>query len=277
MTVCIAGVCCHDEKPAMVLIADSQGTYGNALKSNDANKIRNVGRFRILISDNPTSADELITLISPTLIAFDKGPQDFDSHDVRVSSLMAELRQFVRQRKRAIVEHHIGLTFSSSLDEFRVDAQKWLSEREHKEAWDEIRRLDLGCSLIIGHVSEAPTLIGISPEGHVSLHDHYCVTGSGMDAALALLVQTSYEDLDSVFDCLVHLHLAKSMAEKNAFVGDESTIEILTNSSSPLVLTDEGWDYVREFTIANIIENLEIKFEKGYLGKTRSGEKKAAH
>ena len=94
MTICIAAICAHEKQPVIVCCSDTQGTYGDFIKSEDEYKFVHLGRYsNIQMAGFPSNAKELAAAIKPALYEFDsanKTPADFD---LRINTLLHKIRK----------------------------------------------------------------------------------------------------------------------------------------------------------------------------------------
>jgi 20S proteasome alpha/beta subunit len=272
MTVGIAGACVHQGENAIVMVCDWQGTYGHFVKSNDIYKMRHVGeRITVLWSDDETEADRLIALMTPVLKAYEASDKPAEDLDIRVSQLIHDLKVPIQQRQAEVTEHFVRMNYGFSYQDFRDHGTKWFRPKQHAKYWKEIRALPLGCDLIICYADDdEPVIIDVNQRGKPTWSSNFATIGSGSDIALASLCQKNYDaDTMSLMECLGRIFIAKKMAEKNPYVGDDSAFDVLIKGNENRVLTNNGWAYLRQISDAGSFDPTKLEFAEGYLGLTR--------
>lgn len=266
MTICMAGICEHGGTHAIFCVGDSQGTYGDFIKSDDQLKLRPIGRGTLLFADDPSDAAELIALLRKPLLEFDqleKPPEDFD---LRVSNLLAELRSAVRKRKSEIVNHHMSMKYNITFPEFLKEGTKWYPLDTYANMLNEIQHIRLGCEIIYAYAADCePVLIEITNSGKVRWpEENYLCVGSGSTIALSVLCQEDWYRSTTLMDCVARLLFAKKASEKDPAVGTNVFADILLADSTRHDLTTEFWGQVGN-DIPRIKAPSEIIFKDEYL------------
>jgi 20S proteasome alpha/beta subunit len=266
VTVGIAGLCQHEGKPAIVLCADWQGTYGTMLKSEDLHKIRSAGKAVILIADDPSAADELVSRLTPVFEQFDQLEKDSANFDLRITQLMADIRTQVRFQHNDRTEHMLSMNYNMTVAEFNRDGRNSFPLDLYYDIRKQIAALGIGCDLICAYVNDVePMLLEITSDGSVKWLDSYVCIGSGAWLAMAFLVQSSWNDFSDLGICLSKIYFARMAARRDPAVGDYSSILIITPDAQ-LEMTDKGWDFVKENTPTISFPD-KLNFKKSFLKK----------
>lgn len=251
MTLCIAAVCSHEDRPAFVVCADRQGTYADFIKSNDTTK---VGLFQgsdffYMFADEPTAARELAAELSPVLSAYHmaalRKTADFD---LRSNALLQSIKALVGGRKRQIADEFLTRKYGFTRTDF-YGGSVTMSDLERAAIANEIAGLSLRCSMIIGCASDAePILFTIAKDGDVFWSENYSCIGSGDFIARAMLCQVDWDDRMSVVECAIRLMTAKQAAERDPYVGESGHLVVFLPHMPRLNFSAEGVKYIRDRT-----------------------------
>jgi 20S proteasome alpha/beta subunit len=164
------------------------------------------------------------------------------------------------------------MTYGVSYSEFRSDSAKWFSKRDHRKIWKTLAKVSLGCSLIIAYADDVePILIRIESDGLPHWEECYSCIGAGADIAMAYLCQKDYDEQMPLMDCLAQVYVTKRMAQKNPYVGNESSFDILVHGDAKnekRTLTDDGWKYLRDKMDAERT-SAPLEFDEAFLGQER--------
>lgn len=246
MTLCIAAACQHEGKPAIILCADCQGSYGEYIKDDSQTKIRNMGNARLMFAGSESAADETVILLTPIFEAYDLLPKDSKDFDLRINKLLSDIRKALQIRKAEITRHRLAIDYNVSKDGFDFFQ---FSELERTAMLEKIKKEGLGASLIIAYAEDFDTiLIRTDNSGNVSWESNYIAIGTGEDIALAILSQNDYDDLMPFMECMARVLAAKRAAEKGLYVGQSTMLEFLLNGRKAHLVTDKGWDYLKAET-----------------------------
>lgn len=248
MTLCIAAVCDHEDKRAIVICADWQGTHGQLAKSEDVYKIRHIAHSHVmalLAGDSTGAAEELYNACVPALKDFAAKSKDPDDFDLRMNKLLADLRAVVHRLKRTAVENYLASVWGLSHDEFFKEGSKALSSDIYLQIWTGIQDVDLSASVIFAYADDAePVVIRIDRKATVHWEYKYSAIGTGQTIATAILCQEDYDFPISLNDCMGRVLLAKKAAERDLYVGKATVTGVLVQGEHPKVLTEAGWNYV---------------------------------
>jgi len=240
MTVGIAACCKYKEKAAVVLCCDWQGTtyYG---KGDYLRKLRNAGeRTTAVIAGDITEADELLALSHRQIKAFEASEEE--DFDLSVSNYLAALRAVTQQRRLQKIDHELKMTLGMSAEDFWKNGKQSLLEPEHQAVLGEIRKVDLGASIVLatltGDWPEA-TLVTLDADGKVSWDDTYCAIGTGAVIAMGVLSRFNFTSQVQLEECLFRVLLAKRTAESDPNVGHPTSLEVRL-ADGPYVVTGEA-------------------------------------
>jgi len=247
VTVCIAASCMYEGSSAVVLCCDWQGTKGSFIKSDDVDKIRIMGTGTGLISGSLTEAEELVAECDSAVLAFQKNAKE-DSFDLDMNDYLKALRRAGEKRKADRVANHVAMALGLDPIEFWKNGKNYLSTSQHDELYDEIRKIDLGASLIIGSVTANDSvIIKVDRSGYVSWENNFSTIGSGSLIAQAFLCQYEWDEEIELTTCLHRVYSAKQAAEKDPQVGPTTSFEIL-HKDKRLDMTDIGWKKLKRIT-----------------------------
>ncbi len=232
MTLCIAGNCLHEGKPAVVVCADTQGT--DFAKSHDTYKIfvSKKSHSAIMFCDSVSAARELMAEISPII---DEPLCDPDLDDTGISGLISTLKTFTRDKLTGIRRDFMLRRYGLDFTEFYGHA-----DADMKAA---VGALSLDCELLICKAAPKVSMIlHVTSDGAVRWQDSYHAIGSGYYLARAFLSQKNWEAQKlSVIDAASWLQAAKEAAERDVHVGAEKTQLAVLLAGKPVhSFTDEG-------------------------------------
>jgi 20S proteasome alpha/beta subunit len=241
VTVCIAAICAHKRRPAIVCCTDMQGTYGDFIKSDDEFKFHGFGKYCVVLkAGDPSDAKELVGLITPALFEFYKQEKTPLNFDLRISQLLHRIKDAVRKRKISIAEHYLGTNYLMTVDEFKASSDR---REYYTKIQQEISALGLGCELIIADVCDVePVLIEIGDDCSVRWQGNYVCIGHGRPIALAVLCQDTHDETAPMMDCVAKVLFAKTACEKDPTVGTNTVLIAMTDEGHR-PLTQEGWAY----------------------------------
>jgi 20S proteasome alpha/beta subunit len=265
VTVCIAAVCKHEGKSAIVLCCDWQGTKGDFIKSDSIDKFRWISTGSALIAGDETSADELLTECDQCIREYVE-KDDPTRTDLDVQLYFDSLREAVARRKKKLVKEHVVLSLGLGIEEFWKNGRAYLGDAEHSKMLGEIRELPLGCSLIIASINADgdDTIVRILQSGRVLWENQFVTTGSGGAIAEAFLNQYDWDEDISLEECLYRVFLAKLAAEKSPHVGPTTSFEILIGRQR-FDLSDAAWKHLKQ-RAASIRKVPRLTFPVGFLG-----------
>lgn len=246
MTVCIAAVCKHEGKTAIVLCCDWQGTKGDFIKSDSIDKIRWVSTASAMIAGAETNADEFLNECDKCIKEFTV-KTDADRSDLDMQEYLAALRDAVAKRKKVLVKELLALTRTMEPDEFWDKGLTRLGPSEFSRSLEEIRELTLGCSVILASIGAdgEDVMIRITPAGKVLWENTFVTIGSGGPIAEAFLHQYEWDADISLEECLYRVYSAKRAAEKSPHVGPTTSFEILIDQKR-FDLTDDAFKEMKK-------------------------------
>jgi hypothetical protein len=236
VTLCIAADCDFEGAPAIVLCCDwraQTGAEGGVLiGTDDVYKIRQRGPATILIAGHPTQGDELVNACKQAIDDFSRAPIDLD-HDLATNRFFEALRSSAEKRKSEIIDHHVAMRLGRSYAELlKLPTDNFI------ELWSEINGLNLGADLIIGIVTNEPTIITLDRWGSVQWHTNYAAIGEGADVARAMLCLQTWQGDQSgkgpltsvpLPRCLYRVYEAKKASHiaNPSSVGEATQFEVL--------------------------------------------------
>jgi len=246
VTVCIAAACKHNETTAIALCCDWQGTKGSFIKSDDLDKIRWIGPASVLLAGTLTNADELVFECDPAIKPFASKTNPAQA-DPDLQLYLDALRDAVARRKSVLVKEHIRLTLGIDDHEFWQNGRQYLPAVQHDQILREIRAIDLGTSIIISSIRADgdDVIVRISSSGIVSWENHFSTIGSGGLIAEAFLHQYDFDEQIDLMNCLYRVYSAKVAAEKNPYVGQGTSFEVL-HGRERFDLSDDGIKYLKK-------------------------------
>lgn len=247
MTVCIAAVCKHKGKDAVVLCADYQGTRGDYIKADDTYKFWHFyeGCGAIGWAGDADKAVEFarrFRAVAKRIHALDKssGPNDAD---IRIGQYLSWVREFVGDIKTERIDAELRNKFGIGLKEYyALDAS-----RRDPDIRDTIKSITLGAEFLIVYFDlEEPLIIRIDLDGYAWLDDSdYVAIGSGEPLATAIFSQITEEEQD-LAECLTWVYQAKLAAENNPYVGKKTVIWVLLGEEEEFQPTDEAWKILEQ-------------------------------
>jgi 20S proteasome alpha/beta subunit len=249
MTLCIAAMCEHNAKNAIVLCCDWQGTYGGVVKSDDFYKMRwPSGEFSIMLSGTGSNADELIALLNPVIASYDTANKSDNDFDIRISQFLEDIRRIVRKHKYNLVNHYFSMKYNVSYPDFLKSGSEWFPPHLYDGMVAEIGHVRLGCELILAYADDTESIIiEIREDGKVNWIDNYTCIGSGSIIARAVLSQEDFISM-SVMDCAARVQMAKQAALKDPYVGDGTAFAVLINGEKAIDFTKEGLKFLYKRT-----------------------------
>jgi len=244
MTVCIAAICrsVRGTIPALVLCCDERGDRG-LVSADDSDKIKWPGpNTSVMLAGAKNSAEALYEACLNCILSYDA---EENPDDTRVARLKHELEECARGRKRAIVSAHVENTLHMSLAEFNENGRARFGDAHFQELLAEHRMMNLGAHMLVCTFSQDNGVIFcVTPDCEALLQDNYCAIGSGGPIAAAFYVQRPYGDDMPLRQCIYRVLEAKVAAEKNAYVGDTTVLEIVTLGRRRKALTEKQFGYL---------------------------------
>jgi 20S proteasome alpha/beta subunit len=269
VTVCIAAICKHGDRPVIVCCADTAGTYGDFIKADDEHKFEHVNKYCvILLAGPPSHAKELIASIKIAVAEFDNAEKKETDFDLRINALLEKIRKAVREHKARIAEHYLGINYLTTTAEFKSGL---IFKEDRTAIQREIANLSIGCELIIADNSDVePVLIEVTSSGDVHWQEKYICVGHGQDIALAIMCQDEHDELIPMMDCVAKVYFAKKAAEKDPTVGQGTSMAILTGwAEDAEALSEKGWEKLDKL-LKPIRAPKNIKFNKVYFRSRRA-------
>lgn len=246
MTLCIAAACRHEGQSAIVTCADWQ-VSGTWIAWEDYYKLRHYPNATIMISGELGAADELCFDLYDVIKDFNGITKSGDDFEPRVGQYMGKLREAAARRKRLRAEHQIAMNYGISLDQFYKKGSKLMPKEIYKRILEEIQRIGLEVETLIIYSGDADLLIlRTGPKGGIFWERNYAAIGSGARVALAVLCQTPHDKTMPLIPCLVRVLEAKIAAERDPYVGRNTSLGIILKDGRRHDISDEGWAYLMD-------------------------------
>jgi ATP-dependent protease HslVU (ClpYQ) peptidase subunit len=245
VTLGIATLCKHEDKFAVVLCADWQGTRGDFIKADDTYKIRHFDKAAILLAGDPDVGAEFAArfeAISREFNAIEKVPNDLD---LRMGTYLSKLRNLTGTFISERADHAIWTKYAMRLSDFRSkDAISRFSIRTYDDIDKTIRDTNLASEFVVAYMDdEEVQLFRIFENGDVIPQENLFVTiGTGSDIAQSILCHIDKsEDFLTVAEAVSWTYEAKRAAQRNPFVGTTTTISVMLPDGYEYDLSDELW------------------------------------
>jgi hypothetical protein len=213
----------------------------------------------VLLAGELTAADELVFECDQPVRAF-LSKTDASRSDEDLREYLNGLRDAVARRKAALVKDYIRRTLGIDDRDFWQNGKQYLTTAQHDQLLREIMAIDLDTEVIIGatRADDDPAIVRILSDGLVSWEDQFTTIGSGRLIAEAFLHQYDFADEIDLMTCLYRMYAAKVAAEKNPYVGQGTSFEIL-HGHDRFDLTDVGIRYLKTKVMTRREPKLEFK------------------
>jgi hypothetical protein len=252
MTLCISAAAKFKENPALVMVSDTRSLsssreWGLSISSENAEKMREIGRFQALIAGDPTEADSLLAQCMEAIEKFSIKKAGPDS-DLHYDAFFHGLREGAGRRMKQIQDHFIAMNSPfKGLDDFLLRGKVSLPDLQYREIWSDIQRLHLNSEVIVGgfHGDEI-VMVKIDTKGQTHWMDQYAVIGTGSAEALSFLAQNQYDETKiQLEDCLLRLVEALEFASiANNTVGGFKRTAVFLPDGSEWDVKDSFFDEV---------------------------------
>jgi len=246
MTLCIAAACRHDGQSAVVTCADWQVT-GPQLAADDYYKLRHYPNATIMISGELAAADDFCFDLQEAIKDCNVIAQADGEFEQRVGRYLERLRGAARVRKRIRAGHQIAMKYGLSLDSFynnvSLKMPKWL----YKRIIDEIQEVQLDVHTIVVYSGDRQLLIlRTGPRGGMFWERNYTAIGSGALIANTVLCQTPHDSNMSLLNCLTRVVTAKASAERDPYVGRNTSLGIILGDGNRYDVSNDVWQYLMQ-------------------------------
>jgi hypothetical protein len=246
MTLCIAAACRHDGQSAVVTCADWQIT-GPQLAAEDYYKLRHYPNATIMISGELAAADDFCFDLQEAIKDCNAIAQTDGELEQRVGQYLERLRRAARERKRIRAEHQIAMKYGLSLDRFYRKASLQMPKWLYKKIIDEIQEVKLDVYTIVVYSGDRQLLIlRTGPRGGIFWERNYTAIGSGALIANTVLCQTPHDSSMSLLNCLVRVVTAKASAERDPYVGPNTSLGIILGDGSRYDVSNDVWQYLMQ-------------------------------
>jgi hypothetical protein len=246
MTLCIAAACCHDGQSAVVTCADWQIT-GPIIAAEDYYKLRHYHNTTIMISGELGAIDDFCFDLHAVIKELNEIPKPNGDLEPRINEYLARIREAAQRRKRLRTEHHVAMKYGISLDRFYKKGAKMMPKGIYKEVINEIRGIKLDISTIIIYSGDRELLmLKTGPWGGAFWERNYAAIGSGERIALSMLCQAPHNRDLPLVECLMRVVAAKAAAERDPYVGRNTSLGIILGDGSRYDISDEGWAWLMD-------------------------------
>lgn len=246
MTLCIAAACRHDGQSSVVTCADWQIT-GPQLAAEDYYKLRHYRNATVMISGELAAADDFCCDLHEAIKDFEGIAQADGDLDQRVGRYVERLRRAARERKRVHAEHQIAMKYGLSLDRFYKKTARQMPKRLYDKIVDEIREVQLAVYTIVIYSGDSQLLIlRTGPRGGIFRERNYTAIGSGALIANTVLCQSPHDSNMSLLDCLVRVVAAKASAERDPYVGRNTSLGIILGDGNRYDVSNDAWKYLMQ-------------------------------
>ena len=246
MTLCIAADCWIGENPAIAYCCDTRaergGVFHELVGSEDAWKIREIGKNIALVAGGETSAERLLALCDKTIASFGK-LRGGDDSELLIDAFLRDLEGHAETRKKAILNHWLQFDYGMSYDQFVANHKQQLDPEQARDIWRRVRDTDLDSDILIcGFQDDEPVIIKFDRFGKAHWETNYSAVGAGQDIAYAFLSQHDWDDKPSLLQCAYYLLEAKTAAERNRHVGEFTYLQFMTSDGKRYELADKLFD-----------------------------------
>lgn len=246
MTLCIAASCRHDGQSAVVTCADWQIT-GPQLAAEDYYKLRHYPNATVMISGELAAADDFCFDLHEAIKDCDLIAQTDGTLEQRVGRYLERLRRAARERKLVRAEHQIAMKYGLSLGRFYKKAARQMPKRLYETIVGEIQEVKLDVYALVIYSGDSQILIlRIGPRGGIFWERNYTAIGSGTLIANTVLCQSPHDNNMSLLDCLIRVVAAKASAERDPYVGRNTSLGIILGDGTRYDVSSDVWKYLME-------------------------------
>jgi hypothetical protein len=239
MTLCVAAECVHKGEGRFVFAKDFAVETEISSAEIEA-KWTHIGKaeFPALMAGSGSRALELAGLIGDRL--------DSDASDDE--TLIQIARSGVKEFKYKLADEYVGSRLGIGYDKFLAEGAQILPAETHREMFDVISAITLGCSLLwLPFDADNSTIImRINDSGLVERCSNFAAIGSGMYIAEAALFQREQSNEKSLGDTIYHVYEAMKLGAAAPGVGENFSLHIVsapTSSSGQIKLQWVTEDY----------------------------------
>lgn len=250
MTLCIAAEGWIDNERCIVFCCDTRaergGIFHELVGSDDAWKIRVIGKNIALLSGAETPADRLLALCDKTISDFGTQPAGDDS-ELFVDRFMRDLESHAGKRKQDLVEQWVQFNLAMPFDEFRKTHREQLHPEHAKELWRRIQDIDLEADILLcGFQDDLPAIVKLNRYGKAHWENNYAAVGAGADIAYSFLALRDWDTDPTAMQCAYYLMEAKIAAEQNRHVGPQTRIQLITSDRRRFSFKEQTFDDLRD-------------------------------
>jgi hypothetical protein len=256
VTLCIAAICTHEKKPAIVLCSDWRSETGDVADGDVQDKLGWVVPKRIaaLKAGIIADADRLHGVVKAV---FEQEPTPLSSNTVRPKLDLA-----MQAYRWLIIDHHLqarlGINYAGLISGLKTSSEPeattvFLPDDFILEKLHEIESVPIpNCQLILaGFVEDAPIIAVMNEPAdswsavRTRFDSNFAAIGSGAPAALISLYRREHTAPDvNLMRACYNVYEAKLVGEVSPGVGDATSITVLLSNGECWDLTDAGHEYL---------------------------------
>lgn len=226
MTLCIAAICQDRGKPRIVIGTDWKASTGEAGAENQ-DKLRWItDNMPMLLAGTVSRAIELQATYKQFFESLNADKPPLPITDRNVGDI---IRKPISTFKAKLLDEYTGLSYGLSYRDFRQSiSKKEIPSSVAAQAYAEIKRLGLGCCIIIPFfLDRRPYIFKVERDGSVEECDNFAAIGSGSPIAEGVLFQRAQECDMTLGRTVYHIYEAMKLGAIASDVGQEHTINVL--------------------------------------------------
>jgi hypothetical protein len=245
VTLCIAAACHDDGIPAIAMCTDWKATtpLGTSQTFDKLRWIKKPKWVALMAGSGPRGL-ELVRLYKLHL-------QDKNITEENVLEVLKEpVHKQLLDRKDEYVRSTLGISY----DELRKSGRNQLPESVLIEEYINLRRIDLGASLILagfvdqtqrrGNPYPKPLICRVDKSGEITVQDHFAAIGDGKFVAVPSLLRREYDSERAMMTAVYELYEAKTLSEIISTVGENTSVDVLKPDGSILSVSPRGYVYL---------------------------------
>jgi hypothetical protein len=258
MTLCIAAICTHEDRPAIVLCSDWRSETGDVAGGDVQDKLSWIvpRRFAVLKAGIITEADRLAEIVKTTI---ERMPVALSAESVRPALDLA-----MQAHRWVLIDQYLqarlGINYAALIAGMKTSTEPdastvflpgdFINEKLH-----EIENLPIpNCQLIITGFAGTTPIVAVVNEpadawsnARTRLDTNFAAIGSGAPAALISLYRREHTAPNvPLMKAAYNVYEAKLIGEVSPGVGDATSITVLLSNGECWDLTTAGHKYLGE-------------------------------
>jgi 20S proteasome alpha/beta subunit len=236
VTLCIAAEC----RGHVIVGSDFRGEddYTSAENQNKLEWIEDT--WPVLIAGTVSRAHDLVAALNREFAEARKKSTAIDDKNVQVI-----LRRAIRKQKYQLADEIVSRELGIQYAVFLKNGKGFLSEKSFEEIEGEVRKVDLGCELIVVFFHDRRSYIyRISSDLSVGRADNFCCIGSGETLANSDLSYREHDADQILRTSLYRVFEAHQLAKRAPGVGENFAISVFSQEKGGQVvwkrLNDSG-------------------------------------